>query len=358
MGRSSIGSRSRSVFSKSPSRNHSPFGLEPFRQDFQGPAVRRLDDEDQARALSDNVFILPRPTLVILELSGVKPGTSQQDDGDLSVIAIEPLYGWDPSPGSATPLLDKMSERTLSVRFNWKERDLADPRKAVDKNGTATFLFVPKIHGGPGLLISFEVGGSFNIRLNKDWRFKLTPSVNAWPTCSFASTSFPNRARAGLSQPSIKLGFEGGSEEDPLYRFGKEDGSHLEFGQFEIEIEFSTAVAGVRAVSRKSELVLNLDKSGDGFLSQILPGEKRIPLNLGLGWSTERGFFIDGGKGNVIKQTNPPPPTPIALLRRLVRRRCRGRRRRAKGTPRMTRISIASRLSARHSVRRVFSFFH
>ena len=70
-----------------------------------------------------------------------------------------------------------MSERTLSVRFNWKERDLADPKKAVDKNGTLTFLFVPKTHGGPGLLISFELGGSFNIRLNKDWRFKLTPST-------------------------------------------------------------------------------------------------------------------------------------------------------------------------------------
>ena len=140
---------------------------------------RLLDDEDQARTLSDNVFIPLSATLVILQLSGVKPRTSQQDDGDLSVIAIEPLYGWDPSPGSPTPLLDKMSERTLSVRFNWKERDLADPRKAVDKNGTLTFLFVPKIHGGPGLLISFELGGSFNIRLNKDWRFKLTPSVNA-----------------------------------------------------------------------------------------------------------------------------------------------------------------------------------
>ena len=38
--------------------------------------------------------------------------------------------------------------------------------------------------------------------------------------------------------------------------------------------EFSTAVAGIKAVSRKSELVLNLGKSGDGFLRRILPGEK------------------------------------------------------------------------------------
>ena len=132
-------------------------------------------------------------------------------------------------------------------------------------------------------------------------------------TCSFTSTNFPRSSAGWPGQPSIKLGFEGGSEDAPLYRFGKEDGSHVEFGQFEIEFEFSTAVAGVKAVSRKSELVLNLGKSGNGFLSQILPGEKRIPLNLGLGWSTERGFFIDGGKGNVIKQTNPPPPTPSAL---------------------------------------------
>ena len=276
------------------------------------PRGPRLDDEDQARALSDNVFIPLAAALVILELMEITTFTSQQDDGDLSTIAIEPLYGWDPSPGSPTPLLDKMSERTLSVRFNWKERDLADPRKAVDKNGTLTFLFVPKIHGGPGLLISFELGGSFNIRLNKDWRFKLTPSLTAGDV--FIPLAKSPSLSAGLpGQPSIKLGFEGGSEDAPLYRFGKEDGSHVEFGQFEIEFEFSTAVAGVKAVSRKSELVLNFDRTGNGFLSQILPGEKRIPLNLGLGWSTERGFFIDGGKGKVITQTNPPPATPASL---------------------------------------------
>jgi len=266
-----------------------------------------LDDEDQARTLSDSVFVPLSAGLVILGLMELTTFTSQQDDGDLSTISIEPLYGWDPSPGSPTPLLDKMSERTLSVRLNWKERDLADPAKAVDKNGTLTLVFVPRIHGGPGLLISFELGGSFNIRLNADWRFKLTPSVTVadlfihFEEFSKLSGGFPG-------QPAIKLGFEGGSEETPLFRFGKENGSHVEFGQFEIEFEFSTAVAGVKAVSRKSELVLNLDKSGNGFLSQILPGEKRIPLNLGLGWSTERGFFIDGGKGNVITQRNPPPP--------------------------------------------------
>jgi hypothetical protein len=271
-----------------------------------------LDDEDHARTLSDSVFIPLAATLVILELMEVTVFTSQQDDGDLSTIAIEPLYGWDPAPGSSTPILDKMSERTLSVRFNWKERDPADPKKAVDKNGTLTLLFVPRTHGGPGLLMSFELGAGFDIRLNEDWRFKVTPSVTAgdlfvhFEKFSKLSGGFPG-------QPSIKLEFEGGSEDDALYRFGKEDGSHVEFGRFEIEFEFSTAVAGVRAVSRKSELVLNFDKSGNGFLSQVLPGEKRIPLNLGLGWSTERGFFIDGGKGTVIKQTNPPPPAPPAL---------------------------------------------
>ncbi|MEP7304355.1 MAG: DUF6603 domain-containing protein [Acidobacteriota bacterium] len=276
------------------------------------PGGPRLDNEDQARASSDNVFIPIAATLAILELADVKPGTTRQDDGDLSAIAIEPLYGWDPSPGSPTPLLDKMSERTLSVRFNWKERDLLDPKKAVDKNGTVTLVFVPSIHGGPGLLMSFEFGGSFNIRLNKDWRFKLTPSL----TAGDLFIPFGKLSKLGVGspgQPSIKVGFEGGSEDDALYRFGKEDGSHLEFGQFEVELEWSTAVAGIKAVSRKSELVLNLGKSGDGFLSQILPGEKRIPLNLGLGYSTERGFFIDGGKGNVITQTNPPPPTPLPL---------------------------------------------
>ena len=269
----------------------------------------QLDDEEQARTFSDNVFIPLAATLVILEFLGKTSSTSRKDDGDLSTLAIEPLYGWEPAPGSATPLLDKMSERTLSLRFNWKERDPADPKKAIDKNGTLTLLFVPKIHGGPGLLVSFEFGASINVPISKDWRFKVTPSVTAGDLF-FHLDEFSKSSVGGPGQPSIKFGFEGGSAEAPLYRLGKEDGSHVQFGKFEAEFELSPAVAGVRALLRESELVLNLDKSGNGFLSQILPGEKKIPLNLGLGWSTERGFFLEGGKGNVIKQTNPPPPPP------------------------------------------------
>ena len=269
----------------------------------------QLDDEEHARTFSDSVFIPLAAVLVFLEFLGKTSSTSRKDDGDLSTLAIEPLYGWEPAPGSATPLLDKMSERTLSLRFNWTERDPADPKKAIDKNGTLTLLFVPKIHGGPGLLVSFEFGASINVPINKDWRFKVTPSVTAGDLF-FHLDEFSKSSVGGPGQPSIKFGFEGGSAETPLYRLGKEDSSHVQFGKFEAEFELSPAVAGVRALLRESELVLNLDKSGNGFLSQILPGEKKIPLNLGLGWSTERGFFLEGGKGNVIKQTNPPPPPP------------------------------------------------
>ncbi|MDF0673276.1 MAG: hypothetical protein P0120_02880 [Nitrospira sp.] len=283
-----------------------------------------LDDEEQARTFSDSVFIPLAAALVILEFKGLTSSTSREDDGDLSTLAIEPLYGWEPAPGSATPLLDKMSERTLSLRFNWKERSPTDPKKAIDKNGTLTLLFIPKIHGGPGLLVSFEFGASINVPINKDWRFKVTPSVTSGDLF-FHLDEFSKSSAGGPGQPSIKFGFEGGSAETPLYRLGKEDGSHLQFGKFEAEFELSPAVAGVRALSRESEVVLNLDKSGNGFLSQILPGEKQIPLNLGLGWSTERGFFLEGGKGNVIKQTNSPPPLPssprLASLSRAPRSR-------------------------------------
>ena len=267
-----------------------------------------LDTEEQARTLSDNVFIPLAAGLVILEFFGLTSSTSREGDGDLSTLAIEPLYGWEPAPGSATPLLDRISERTLSLRFNWMERSPTDPKKAVDKNGTLTLLFVPKIHGGPGLMVSFEFGASINVPLSKDWRFKVTPTVTA-ADLFFHLNDFSKSSVGGPGQPSIKLGFEGGSAEAPLYRIGKEDGSHLQFGRFETEFELSPSVAGVRALSRESELALILDKSGNGFLSQILPGEKKIPLNLGLGWSTERGFFLEGGKGNVLKQTNPPAPS-------------------------------------------------
>jgi hypothetical protein len=280
------------------------------------PEIWVMDNEVQARSFSDRFFLPISATLVILSFFSLEKSTKREEDGDLSTISIEPIYGWDRAPGSITPIADEISERTLSVRASWLERDPNQPGKSVERHVTLTMLFVPRMDGGPGLLMSFEGGASFDIPINEDWRLKfkaaLTGAVDFFIHLNKFSKSTIMGPGAG-TRPSITVTFEGGTTEQPLYRLGKEDGTHLQFGKTAIEMELSPDVAGFKALTRESEVVLNLDKTGNGFLSQILPGEKKIPLNLGLGWSTERGFFLEGGKGNVLKQSAPPPspsPTP------------------------------------------------
>jgi hypothetical protein len=278
------------------------------------PGIWVMDNEPQARSFSDRFFLPISAALVFLSFLSLNKSTKRQEDGDLSTISIEPLYGWDRAPGSSTPAADEISERTLSIRGSWLERDPTPPGKSVERHVTMTMLFVPRMDGGPGLLISLEGGASFDIPINDDWRFRfkaaLTGAADFFIHLNKFSKSSIRGPGAG-SRPSVTAAFEGGTAEQPLYRLGKEDGTHLQFGKTVIELELSPDVAGIKALTRESELVLNLDKSGNGFLSQILPGEKKIPLNLGLGWSTERGFFLEGGKGNVLTQTAPPPsPSP------------------------------------------------
>ena len=281
------------------------------------PGLWIMDNEAQARGFSDRFFLPIVSTLVILSFLSKTKSTRRADDGDLSSVSIEPIYGWDRAPGSSTPLADEVSERALSIRLTWTEVTPGPVRKASEKHATVTLLFVPRIDGGPGLLISFSGGASFDVPLSKDWRLRfaadLTGAANFFIHLNHFFKSSITGPGAG-SHPSFKVTLEGGSKEQPLYRLGKEDGSHLQFGKAAIELELSPEVAGIKLLTRESELVLNLDKSGDGFLSKILPGEKTIPLNLGLGVSTGRGFFLEGGKGNVLKQTKAAPPSPPSAL--------------------------------------------
>ena len=276
------------------------------------PGIWVLDNEVQARQFSDRFFLPIASTLVILGFLSKNKSVTRADDGDLSTVSVEPLYGWERAPGSNTPLADEISERTLSVRLSWLEEDPTPPRKVVEKHTTATFLFVPRMDGGPGLLISFEGGASFDFPINEDWRVKLKAALTGAADFFIHLNSFTKSRIIGPaegSRPSIKVTFEGGSAEQPLYRLGKEDGSHIQLGKAAIELELSPDMAGFRLLSRESDVVLNLGQSSNGFLSQILPGEQKLALNLGLGWSTERGFFIEGGKGNVLGQTTTPPPS-------------------------------------------------
>ena len=284
------------------------------------PQLWVLDNEVQARQFSDRFFLPLASGLVVLGFLSKSKSVDRQDDGDLSSIEIEPHYGWDGAPGSATPLADQISERTLSLRVTWREESSEPPRKIVERHTTVTLLFVPSMDGGPGLLVSFEGGTSADIPLGKHWRLKFDADLTGAADFFIHLNAFFDKSvaigPAEGSHPSFKVAFERGTAEDPLYRLGKEDGSHLQFGRVGIELEISPELAGVRTFTRESELVLDLDKSGDGFLSRILPGEKKIPLNLGLGYSVQRGFFIEGGKGNVLRQTAPPPPPSPSLLPR------------------------------------------
>ncbi|MFN0123865.1 MAG: DUF6603 domain-containing protein [Blastocatellia bacterium] len=289
----------------------------------------RLRDEADAKRWSDALFL---PFVIAASYGPYvnflgKTDERISDEGDIKSFEILANFGWDFAPGSITPIADLVADRTLSMRVRRRVRNPETNVETDIKADLSAFL-VPRDHGGPAMYLNFGIGSEFSFPLSKRWKMKVKLGLGSAADLFFAFDDFEALFSSDLSgpnessEPLVSVGVEAAEpDKEPLYRLGKEDGARLEFGKFGIEGVMSPKEVGLRALTRESQIVLTLGKSPNGFLAKILPGEKKIPLNFGLGWSLARGFFIEDGQGNAIKQTKPQPQpflrnvTPLAQMR-------------------------------------------
>jgi hypothetical protein len=93
-------------------------------------------------------------------------------------------------------------------------------------------------------------------------------------------------------------------EENPAYVIGTEDGTRLELGKIDLrallDISNQSKKADIKGSVTQSGFYL-LPGDGDSFLKKVLP-EKGIAVlfDLAVGYSNERGFYLEGGGGGEI----------------------------------------------------------
>lgn len=93
-------------------------------------------------------------------------------------------------------------------------------------------------------------------------------------------------------------------DKEPAYTIGAKDGTRLVLGKIDFH-----ALLDLNGGVKKADVKLSITKSGfhlvpgdgDSFLQKILPEKGiSIPFDLTLGYSNQRGFYIDGGAGGEI----------------------------------------------------------
>ena len=249
----------------------------------------KLETEEQARALSDLIFI--PLSLGLPRLSGWLTGKYISKDLAREIVS-DILYGWE-IVGDEPPLADQISDRALSFVV----QNSPEPGGPIDDTITCTLMLVPRVHGGPGLLIA--LGGSGNVESTvDDWKFKFELiSANAIDfLLPFDSSEITANVAADAG---ASFSFETGKDEaQQPFVVGISKSSRLEFGRLSFSGELSSTGAGVKLLAEDSALVINAAKDGDGFISETMPSkETRISFNFGIGLSSERGLFFEGGTG-------------------------------------------------------------
>src|SRR5215217_1529349 len=267
--------------------------------DFFGDLPGNLTPETEAdaRRLADLTLLPTAIALAYFERGLVEKQTEAPSPFAKreEVLIADSIYGWDASPVSTTPVADRIAERTLTfslIGINESASDGAALKGAIN----CTLTWVPREHGDPGLLIALGGSGQVESDLRDDW--KLTLKLSSASAVDFLIRNGvplvhgPSDASAGfiIEQPPDDSGLPNVIPE--------RKGTRLEFERFAFSGNVSSRGADVKLLAQNSALVLAANKDADGFINEILPsGETRINFDLGLGLSSERGFYVEGGTG-------------------------------------------------------------
>ena len=211
---------------------------------------------------------------------------------DLGLPTPSLLYGWDVGGDSPTPVADALSRGMFSLQVQGKKSD-KNGGSVTGKLGV-TVAYVPEDHGGPGLLIALNGSDEVTAPLSKDWRLKVkfasTGAVDflIWDTIT---VNGPSDASATATVETTRK-----TEAGP-YIFGIAKGTRLEIGKFTVAMQLGATGASIKAVAKSSSLVMAVAEA-DPFVERSIPArEVRFDFDFGLGLSSDRGIFLEGGSG-------------------------------------------------------------
>lgn len=256
-----------------------------------------LETEADARRLSDFTLQPLAIALAIFESERLKAHTDSPSPfakRDVAFIA-DSIYAWDASPVSTTPIADQLADRMLTFSIiGIGDSDSAGVE--VESSINCTMAWVPRVHGEPGFLIGFGGAAQVEVELGADWNLiaKLSSAVAA---DFFIRNGKP--IAHGPSDAKLEVTLEQPPDESALPNvIPDRKGTRLEFERLSLSGAISTQEAGLKLIAQNAALVIASSKDADGFVNEMLPTkETRISFDLGVGLSSERGLYFEGGTG-------------------------------------------------------------
>lgn len=221
------------------------------------------------------------------------------------------IYGYDAGPGSTSPLGDAVSNRTLTLRVAGKTKDASD--NTVKASLLASFVLLPRDHGGPGMLMRFQGDGSVEVPFSDNVSLKVAMEA---PDLIFyigdGAHDFPTSTEA-----SVSVALEYKSTRDEPVIWGDVRGIHLRIGKMGLDGKAAVDDIGIEGKVKDSAFVLATE-SADGFLKTILDavasdGKLETEFAFNIGYSKKKGFFVGGGMGLMLSIPLHKKLGPIAF---------------------------------------------
>jgi hypothetical protein len=239
-----------------------------------------LQTEDDAKETSDVVF---RPL-------GALASYVQSRSTRPPRWPIAPSYGWDSPPAANAPIGESIAKRTLAIGISHH-----DPATNADLSLLTGLAFVPAVHDGPGMVLSFlgstvtvpfrdgwhlEAGLGGGQPLTLKWRFGDSLSV-VGPTATELSLSVsrtPDTARKPLTLPLTA-------------------NTRIEIGDIDFELDIDAREIDARVTIHDAAVIVGKD-SADSFSGSKMPGAGvRGDFDLTIGISSVRGVYLGGTAG-------------------------------------------------------------
>lgn len=235
-----------------------------------------LNTEDDARRVSD----------VALFVTGALLS---------AVLGGDFIYGYDAGPGSASPLADTVSNRTLTLRVVGKTKDASN--NTVKGAILLSAALLPKSHGGEGMLLRIQGDLGLDVPFGPNVVLKL---ASEGPDMIFylgaGTHSFPTSTEA-----SFGLGLDYKSTTTAPIVWGDPRGIHVRIGKLGLDGKVSVSDYSVKGEVKESAFVLATERT-DGFLRTILnavtaDGKLETEFDFTIGYGKKKGFFVGGGAG-------------------------------------------------------------
>lgn len=278
------------------------------------------EDDAGARALADATLI-PLAILLAYWDQTARQGVKLLG-ADAELPAHRVLQGWDPAPGTTSPIGDHLAASMLSVSFSG-----LDVGSTVAGALGATLAWVPRDAGGPGLFVSLNGSADLRVDLGSVWKLNTKRSfpgivdVLIWDSIDVNAEDAP--PSPGPGAPGIALrdgplpagGALPGAELlageqvrftlAPVHATPQDPavisilGTRVELGSVSVSAVIAEHGVELKVLARESALVVQRS-DGDGFVQRLVPDNGiRLPFELGLGiaFTPRPRLFLEGGRG-------------------------------------------------------------